>query len=199
MKTRLRAAVLGPRLGLWLMSLAIWAAVAASASFWVLRVAATRALQGSLPAPGSVTATAPGAVGMPDLAAVARALGAAAAPAAAEVAAAPPVESRLRVLGIVASPRGGTGAALIAVDGQPPRPVRVGAEVEPGVVLVAVELRSVRLRGRDGTERSLPLPIAPPASSTASGVGGAAQAGAVPSLAPAQAMPSIMGASPRLP
>ena len=37
------------------------------------------------------------------------------------------------------------GAALIAVNGQPPRPYRVGASLEGGLVLQAVSRRSARL------------------------------------------------------
>ena len=55
-----------------------------------------------------------------------------------------PAVSRYALIGVVAS-RGNDGAALIAVDGKPPKPFRVGAAVEEGLVLQAVEARRARL------------------------------------------------------
>ncbi|MGX5651902.1 hypothetical protein ACWKW4_16745, partial [Hydrogenophaga borbori] len=53
-------------------------------------------------------------------------------------------------------------AALIAIDGQPPKPYRVGAELDGGVVLQSVQRRSARLApaggGQQGFELSLPAP-----------------------------------------
>jgi len=90
--------------------------------------------------PVVAVATAPPA---PDSMAVARTLGAVpvAAPGAAPVAAAP---ARYVLLGVVATGTDG-GAALIAVDSQPPRPYRVGASLDGGLVLQAVTRRTVRL------------------------------------------------------
>ncbi len=65
----------------------------------------------------------------PDAQALARLLGAGpVAPAAAPAAA-----SRFALEGVLAGTASGHGAALIAVDGKPPKPYRVGAEVEPGL------------------------------------------------------------------
>ena len=66
------------------------------------------------------------------------------------------------VFGVVAD-RADGGAALIAIDGQPPRPYRVGATLEGGVVLQAVQRRSVRLApagSGESFELSLPEPPA---------------------------------------
>ena len=52
--------------------------------------------------------------------------------------------SRLALLGVVATNRRG-GTALIAVDGKPARPYRVGATVEDGLVLQSVGPRRALL------------------------------------------------------
>lgn len=113
----------------------LWLAAGLSAGYWVLQV------WGRSPVT-PVTAMAPTQM-VADTAAVARTLGAlpAAVPSAAVASAAPP---RYNLLGVVAV---GTrdGAALIAVDGQPPRPYRVGASLDGGLVLQAVTRRTVRL------------------------------------------------------
>jgi general secretion pathway protein C len=78
-----------------------------------------------------------------DASMVARALGALPeAPASAPIV--PAVSSRFRLLGLVGQP-GQRGAALIAVDGQPPRPVSVGAVVEGQLLLLSVDRRAVRV------------------------------------------------------
>ena len=82
----------------------------------------------------------------PDVNSLARALGAlpdsGPAPAA-------PAASRFSLLGVLA---GSThaGAALIAVDGEPARPFRVGSTVTPGFVLESVAPRRVVLGSVDG-------------------------------------------------
>lgn len=60
---------------------------------------------------------------------------------------APPLSSRFRLLGLVGQP-GQRGAALIAIDGQPPKPVSVGAVVEAELLLLSVDRRVVRLGAR---------------------------------------------------
>jgi len=110
----------------------LWAAAAASAIAWGLKL-------------GNPTGQGPGvpaAVRPPlaaDPAAVARLLGQAqgsgpAAPAAA------PLSSRFSLVGVVAD-RSQQGAALIAVDGRPPKPFRVGSSVDEGLVLQSVQAR----------------------------------------------------------
>lgn len=112
----------------------LWAAVAACAVFWGLRLGATQALP---------TATPPALPlpDPPDPVAVARMLGGVAA----SVQASPAAESsRLVLTGVVAS-RSGGGAALIAVDGEPPRPFRVGSRVHGDLWLQSVQGRQARL------------------------------------------------------
>ena len=68
--------------------------------------------------------------------------------------------SRLALLGVVATSRH-SGTALIAVDGKPARPFRVGATVEQGLVLQSVGPRRALLAERmDGPPSvTLELPL----------------------------------------
>jgi general secretion pathway protein C len=92
-----------------------------------------------------------------DAAAVARALGALPeAPAVAAVA--PPASSRFRLLGLVGQP-GQRGAALIAVDGQPPRPVSVGGVVEGQMLLLSVGQREVQVGAQRGDPAAFELSL----------------------------------------
>jgi general secretion pathway protein C len=132
----------------------LWLAAGLSAGYWVLL-----AWGRSPVTPVATLAPAP----LPaDPAAVARTLGAVpAAVSSGVVAAAPP---RYNLLGVVAV-GAKDGAALIAVDGQPPRPYRVGAPLDGGLVLQAVTRRSVRLgptlEAPATVELSLPETAAP--------------------------------------
>ena len=122
-------------------TLLVWALAAACAVFWGLKLSAPGA--GQVVAP--VAWAGPAAV---DAVAVARLLGAPqGAPVAAPAAAVP---SRYALQGVLAGRQSG-GAALIAVDGKPARPVRVGAAVEEGLVLQSVQGRKALLeRDRQG-------------------------------------------------
>lgn len=124
----------GVRLG----TLALWAVAGASVVFWGLRLSAP-------PASGMAPVAAPAPLA-PDAQALARLLGAApaqaAAPSAAPVA---PLASRFTLVGVLSGRNSGGGAALIAVDGQPAKPYRVGAVVEEGLVLQALGPRQAQL------------------------------------------------------
>lgn len=74
---------------------------------------------------------------------VARVLGAL--PDVAQMPAVPVVASIQYGLSGVAAARPPDGAALISVNGQPPRPYRVGASLEGGLVLQSVSRRGARL------------------------------------------------------
>jgi len=113
----------------------LWALAAGSIVFWGLRLAAPAAT--IVPPAVSGAPAAP-----PDPAAVARLLGAQAPRQV--VATAPELASRLVLLGVVADPSG-RGAALLAVDGKPARPYRVGAEVVDGYVLKTLDARAATL------------------------------------------------------
>ncbi|MGE0496802.1 MAG: type II secretion system protein N [Ramlibacter sp.] len=136
-----------PRTG----AFALWALAAASAAFWGLKFSSAPV------GPASVQVAQP----LPpaaDPAAVARLLGAG--PAAAPVAA-PSVASRFALVGVVAG-RAHGGAALIAVDGKPAKPFRVGAVVEDGLVLQSVAPRRAvlgpDLKGPAAFTLEIPLP-----------------------------------------
>ena len=115
----------------------LWLAAGLSAGYWGLQ-----AWGRSPVTPVPASASAPPVV---DTVLLARALGAL--PVVAPLAAAAPATaSRYALQGVVAV---GTarGVALIAVDGQPARPFRLGAEVAAGLVLQAVTAQQVRLGG----------------------------------------------------
>lgn len=149
------------------VSFVIWAAVAASAVFWGLRLF-TRPLP--LPPNAAVVSASPPPVGN-----LSRLFGAdkpVVAPAAAKPVSA--VEaSRYQLIGVVA-PRADRarvqGIALIAVDGKPPRAFRVGARIEDDQVLQAVHARGASIGPRGGAPlATLELPAVPPASTAAPG------------------------------
>ncbi|GAB3357077.1 MULTISPECIES: type II secretion system protein N [Giesbergeria] len=125
--------------GVRLTTLALWALAAASVAYWGLRLSAP--LGGGVPA---VTATPPSA---PDTAAISRLLGggavSAAVPQTPQTPA--PTTGRLALVGVLAGHSSGSGAALIAVDGQSAKPFRVGVQVADGLVLQALEPRQARL------------------------------------------------------
>jgi len=116
-------------------SFLLWALAAASAAFWGLRLTGGAAS-------GGVVAPVLRAPAPTDPAQVARLLGALpqAAVAAAPVAS---LASRFALVGVVAG--GQRGAALIAVDGKPARPFRVGTQVEDGLWLQSVQGRRAAL------------------------------------------------------
>ena len=114
---------------------ALWTLAAASAVFWMLRLSAPA---DALAPPAATTRLAADA----DPAAVARLLGAV--PAANAATVTPEAASRFALSGVVAY---GTtrGAALISIDGKPPRPWRVGTQLGDGFVLQSVGPRSATL------------------------------------------------------
>jgi len=140
----------GARLAPALAAGLLWLAAGLSAGYW------------GLLAWGRSPLTPVAAVAAPqpqtDVAAVARVLGAV--PDVQAVVAAPmALASRFRLLGVVSRP-GQQGAALIALDGQPPRPYTVGAALEGGLVLQSVDRRAAKLgperHGPASVELSLP-------------------------------------------
>jgi general secretion pathway protein C len=145
-----------------LSAFVIWAAIAASAVYWLLRLGA-----GSVDAPPHTTALAAGTAVRGDLS---RLLGGSA-PIAAPLAAAP-VESagRYRLVGVVAprTPSTTQGVALIEIDGKPARPFRVGGAVDGATLLQSVHSRGALLGPRGGdAEVKLELPLLPaPATGT---------------------------------
>jgi general secretion pathway protein C len=113
----------------------LWLAAGLVAGYWVLQALGRTAVVPVAAEPQPSQA--------PDAALVARALGAtSAAPATAQTP--PAASSRYALLGVIAG-ASSQGAALIAVDDQPPRPYRVGATVEGGLVLQSVGKNTARL------------------------------------------------------
>jgi len=161
-----------------LSAFVIWALIAATAVFWVLRLA----VRTPAPPPHSV-AIGDVAVSGGDLS---RLLGDPPAAEAAPVAAAPEAASRFRLLGIMAPKQAranaeGAGVALIAVDGKPPRAYPVGAHLDGDLVLQSVSLRTVSIASTQGSPPVvLEIPRLPPAST-----GSLPAFGSPPSITPA--------------
>jgi general secretion pathway protein C len=168
-----------------LVAFAIWAAVAASAVFWGLRLGTS-----SPTAPAYTVAVAAAAVPRGDLT---RVLGAAPVRESAAVVVSP-LASRFRLLGVAAPRQGGdrNGLALIAVDGKPARSYAVGAAIDGDLVLQAVHARGARLGAQDAsTQVTLELPALPPAATgslpvaqAGGGAGAGAGAARPPAIAP---------------
>lgn len=128
---------------------AAWMLAAAAAVYWGLKLSAPAASR-----PAAATARAAAAA---DPAAIARLLGSN--PAAPAAPAQPSLASRFALLGIAA--QGDAGVALISVDGKPPKPYRVGAQVEHGLVLQSVQARRALLGPADGAQAALALDLPP--------------------------------------
>jgi len=140
------------RWGLRLATFFAWALAAASVVYWGLKLGA--------PPPGPMAAVVSSAsAAQVDASKVARLLGATDAP----VAAAPAVvaSSRFSLVGVVAG-ASRTGTALIAVDGKPARPYRVGAAVDAGYVLQSVGPRVAVLAPSLQAPAAMTLEMAPP-------------------------------------
>ena len=142
-----------PGQGSWLprlTTLLVWGLAMASVAYWALRLGTPA--DGLAPVP-----VASNALAQADASAVARALGATVQGVAAPVAQAP---SRFVLTGVVADRRQG-GAALIAINGQPARTYRVGAQVEPGLLLTSVGARRAVLAPALNAPPTMTLELAP--------------------------------------
>ena len=170
----------------------IWAAVAASAVFWALRL-----WSAPLTAPAHATVVAGVGAAQGD---AARVLGSDAATPAAAAAAVAPADARFKLVGVVAPRRAGSGAPgveLIATDGKPAKAYRVGSAVDGELVLLAVHTRAASLGPRGQAARvELQLPLLPPPSSGASGgpLGAARADAAAARFVPPPAAPLAAGA-----
>ena len=131
----------------------LWALVASSAAFWALRLNR---------APSMVAAPVAAPMAVVDPASVARLMGYVPQATRAAPASQPNLASRFVLTGVVAG-RSQGGAALIAVDGRPPKPFRVGRAIDEGVVLKSVQGRSaVIAASADGPDLlTLELPPTP--------------------------------------
>lgn len=122
---------LGPRA----FTVLLWALAAGCSAYWGLRLFAGSGASPEVPPAASAT------MAPPDTPALARVLGAGAA---AQAAPRPELASRFALLGVVAGAPGGN-AALIAIDGQPARPFKVGSALEEGLVLQSAQARQATL------------------------------------------------------
>jgi general secretion pathway protein C len=188
-----------------LSAFVIWALVAGSAVFWLLRLVVS-----APQAPAQTVAVSTASVLRGDLS---RLLGAppSAAPAGEPVA---DVAGRFRLIGVMA-PRGdsaenGQGIALIAIDGKPARPYRIGAPVDGELVLQSVSQRGAAIGPRAAAPSVRlelpPLPAAatgtlPPAAAvfTATATAGGAARPAAPPPVPAPPMPASPAPPPAAP
>jgi general secretion pathway protein C len=157
----------------------IWALVAATVVFWLLRLMA----QG----PSIQQATLASPQALPSRAELSRVIGST--PVAATPAASPELSSRFVLTGVMApkqsaagaaqSPAQGAGLALIAVDGQPAKPYALGATLDHNLVLLAVTLRTASIGPQGGSPvLILELPALPPPAT-----------GVLPTLSVGQAAP----------
>ena len=133
----------------------IWSLVAATAVFWLLRLTAS-----SPQAPAYASAVGKSTVVRGDLN---RLFGAPSVVVAAAEAG-PAAPSRFKLVGVMA-PRSkeeqsvpGSGLALIAVDGKPPKAFTVGAALDSGLVVQSVGLRTASIGPAQG-ERSMLLEL----------------------------------------
>jgi general secretion pathway protein C len=141
------------RWALRVTTLLLWVLAAGSLVYWGLRIA-PRAPVAAVAAAGRTPLAA-------DPEAVARLLGATAAAASPVATPMGSLASRFNLQGVVAA-RSRRGAALIAVDGKPARPFRVGATVDDGLVLQAVEGRRATLAASLSGPAVLTLELPPP-------------------------------------
>lgn len=136
------------------MAFLTWAAVAATAVFWALRLFVP-----GEPTPASSLATGRTVVAAADLS---RLLGT---PPPREVAAAPAnSDGRFKLIGVVAQTQG-AGIALLSIDGKPARAFRVGSQVDGDWVLQQVGPLSAMLGPAGGSPaQTLSLPPVPGAA-----------------------------------
>lgn len=190
-----------------LSAFVIWAAAAAGAVFWALRLAAV-----PIAAPPGTTLAASGGIVQADLS---RLLGAPPLPAAVAAAASVPTaeSARIRLLGVIAAGRSaaadavGTrsraaGIALLAIDGKPPRALRVGSSIEGGLVLQSVSRRGAAI-GPPGAPASVLLelpPLPPPATGEPVRLRPDGSAiGVQPGMPGAPGLPGMPGSPPGMP
>lgn len=177
---------------------ALWSLAALSATAWALKIA------GLSEAPVTAAAIARDAPAV-DVRDLARALGPEApqaAPVLAAAAQAPQAQdpaARLRLLGVVAGRRS-AGVALISVDGQLPRPYRVGSVIDTGYRLTRVAPRSATLAPPLADGQAITLELPPTDAAAAPAAAGIAVPGRPSELArgnpPFPAAAPVSGAAP---
>ncbi len=143
--------------------LLLWLLLAGSATYWILKFA------GTPPSPMTANVVGADAPGV-DMASLARVLGPVTASAVQlESPAVAPVAdpaARMQLLGVVANRRQ-IGVALIALDGQAPRPYRVGSALEGGYKLTSVAIRSATLASSEPGGGTITLELPTPGNAAA--------------------------------
>ena len=176
----------------WIIRLAtflLWLVAAASAVYWALKF-----VQGTS-APANAAVVAPASAAGIDTAALAKGLGGGAPISAAARPEAVAVSSinaaRFVLTGVVLGKSGRQSLALIAVDGKPARPYRIGAPVADGVVLKSVQSRQALLATDLAVPASVTLEL-PKQASVAVGLAlPIAPLPAVAAFTPPQGIPSV--------
>ncbi|HMN92515.1 MAG TPA: type II secretion system protein N [Hydrogenophaga sp.] len=148
-----------------LMAGVLWLAAGLTGGYWGLQALGRTAWVPVAASPVSLPTADPQSI--------ARALGQSdTAPAVVDGVSAAPVSLRYTLLGVVADRRQ-QGAALIAINGEPPRPYAVGASLEGGLVLQSVDAGLARLgptlAGPSTVELLVPQAPDAPASGRAPG------------------------------
>jgi len=152
-------------------------------------------------------AAAPRQVAPADPVAIARFLGSTPAAAGAEPARPTALASRMQLLGVAAGAHSGKGAAVISVDGKPPRSYRVGSVIDEGYVLKSVHGRQAVIASQQTgqpvatlelpaprLDASRPAPMAvPPRAPGVAGGPGVAGAPEVESAPGADRVPGAAG------
>jgi general secretion pathway protein C len=67
------------------------------------------------------------------------------------------LQARFQLLGVLAKGKG--GAALIAIDGKPAKPYRLGASIEDGLEVTSIKARSVAIGSKSADAFTLELPV----------------------------------------
>ncbi len=150
-----RSSRFSPSRATWLLraaTLSVWLLVGSSAVFWGLRLLA--------PPGGSAPVAAAPALGQPSAQAMAPLLGVPNSSTPLSTVR-PQQAPRVSLLGVMAGRTEGIGVALLAIDGKPPKPVRVGTELEPGMVVQSVHSHEVRLGASAEGPSSLTLTLPP--------------------------------------
>src|SRR6185369_1501881 len=168
----------------------VWAALAACVAYWGLRVLVT-----SRPVPPQTVPVASNSALRGD---VSRLFGASAEPGRPSE---PGVSSRFKLIGVMAPPAtaaaGTLGLALLAVDGKPPRPYKVGARIDSSLILQSVSARGAAIGPQQGdavVRLELP-PLPPPATGTLPNVVGV-ETGGSSATPPAGAVPPLTQTPP---
>lgn len=172
-----------------LVTALLWALAALGMVYWGLRLSGWGAPRQLPSAVAQAPAVDPGA----RQAALARLLGAQPAAAGGP---APGAADRFVLWGVIATSAAGQGVVLVSIDGQPPRPLTVGAEIAPGLLLQEVSRREAIVRDGAQARIVLKLPTESAAQAAALSAGPGAPRTPIPVPSAAIAVPAKPPARP---